>query len=305
MHKIVKKSIAAMLAVLLFACSFASCQDETSNEGEGITRGPNSIEAPETVPTSTTEPVPTETMPAETTAAAVTTTKPTTPAGTTQSSQNVANIASQSGASLALVSSLVNAFGFNYDAREGVFYTEIDSWQRSANYIKHYDSLAVFGNMRFVTNRIDFTYDGLDWRLQFWKGQYGAFGGAEIGIYNKIPGQTDELYYCADDDHLMSMSYTMYQTPADYRSGTTYFSRPWQKHWWLTGFKIGTVVPTDLVMSARLRTFDSAMALAMENGLKAAGFVPGDARTRMDSYRRSGFDFYILWYSAGELNYTP
>ena len=157
--------------------------------------------------------------------------------------------------------------------------------------------------MRFQTTRVDFTTDGLDWRIQLWKGQYGVFGGAEIGIYNKIPGQTEELYYCVDDDHMMYMSYTMYLTPADYRSGNAYFTRGWQKHWWLTGFKVGTVTPAEMVMSARIRTFNGAMATAMESGLQGAGFREGNATTQYDTYRRSGFDFYILWYQAGVLNY--
>ena len=86
---------------------------------------------------------------------------------------NTGDIAADSGASLKLVASLINAFGYNYDAEQGVFYTEIDSWQRSANYIQHYDALAPLGNMRFQTTRVDFTTDGLDWRIQLWKGQYG------------------------------------------------------------------------------------------------------------------------------------
>ena len=216
---------------------------------------------------------------------------------------NTGDIAADSGASLSLVASLINAFGYNYDAEQGIFYTEIDSWQRSANYIQHYDALAPLGNMRFQTTRVDFTTDGLDWRIQLWKGQYGVFGGAEIGIYNKIPGQTEELYYCVDDDHMMYMSYTMYLTPADYRSGNAYFTRGWQKHWWLTGFKVGTVTPAEMVMSARIRTFNGAMATAMESGLQGAGFREGNATTQYDTYRRSGFDFYILWYQAGALNY--
>lgn len=64
------------------------------------------------------------------------------------------------------------------------------------------------------------------------------------------------------------------------------------------------MTPTDMVMSARIRTFDSTMRDAMETGLVNAGFRKGDARSRMDTYRKSGFDFYILWHSAGETNYN-
>ena len=102
----------------------------------------------------------------------------------------------------------------------------------------------------------------------------------------------------------MYMTYDCYLTEKDYRSGNKFFTRGWQKHWWLTGFKVANVTPTDMVMSARIRTFDSTMRDAMEKGLVNAGFRKGDARSQMDTYRKSGFDFYILWHSAGETNYN-
>ena len=303
MHLTAKRTISAILAALMMIFVLTSCQ--SSEETPDITRGNGSIEAPTAAATTAAT---TGTTAATTgTTAAATTQKSNASSGSNNSSQSsqqtLANIAANSGQSVALVGSLINALGYNYDAKENVFYTELDSWQRSGNYMKHYDAIAAFGNMHYLTTRVDFNYDGLAWRLQFWKGQYGAFGGAEIGVYNKIPGQTDELYYCADDDHLMYMSYTLYKTPADYHNGVKYFTRGWQKHWWLTGFKPGTVSATDLVMSARIRTYDSQMAAAMEKGLLAAGFKQGDAQTKYDTFRRSGFDFFILWYSVGDTNY--
>lgn len=296
MNSTVKRAIAAMLAVMLIVCSFASCKkDDGDNE---ITRGANSIAAPETT-AAPTVPVTDETTTEEPSSAAVVSTAPNTTAGS-----KAENAANQSGIGLSLVASLINAFGYNYDAKEGVFYTELDSWQRSGNYIKHYDAVAPLGNMTFLTTKVDFDYAGLNWRLQFWKGQYGPFGGAEIGVYNKQPGQTDELYFCADDDHLMYMTYDCYLTAQDYRSGNKFFTRGWQKHWWLTGFKRATVTPTDMVMYARIRTYNSTMHSAMEQGLINAGFRKGDAQTQMDTYRKSGFDFYILWHSVGETNYN-
>lgn len=297
-----KRMFCMVLAALMILFSFTACNNE--EEDPGITRGTDSIQAPAV---TTTAPV-TEATTAATTGTTASTTKKRSSSNNsntpTKSQQDISDAANNSGQSLALVSSLINAFGFNYDSKEQVFYTELDSWQRSGNYIKHYDTVAAFGNMRYLTTKVDFNYDGLSWRLQFWKGQYGAFGGAEIGVYNKIPGQTDELYYCADDDHLLYMSYTMYKTPSDYHNGIKYFTRGWQKHWWLTGFKPGTATATDLVMSARIRTYDTQMASAMEKGLQAAGFKSGDAKTQYDTYRRSGFDFFILWYSVGTTNYN-
>ncbi len=302
MNLTVKRAIAAMLATLLIVCSFASCKKDDA--GEEITRGTDAIAAPETTattaaPTSDTD----ATTVAPATSNTTTTTKKNTQGGSS-TGDNVNQIANQTGLATSFIGPLINALGYNYDAKEGVFYTELDSWQRSGNYIKHYDAVAPLGNMTFLTTKVDFDYAGKNWRLQFWKGQYGPFGGAEIGVYYKTPGQTDELYFCADDDHLMYMTYDCYLTEQDYRSGNKFFTRGWQKHWWLTGFKVANVTPTDMVMSARIRTFDSTMRDAMETGLVNAGFRKGDARSRMDTYRKSGFDFYILWHSAGETNYN-
>lgn len=302
MNLTVKRAIAAMLATLLIVCSFASCKKDDA--GEEITRGTDAIAAPETTattaaPTSDT----TATTAAPATSNTTTTTKKNTQGGSSTGG-NVNQIANQTGLATSFIGPLINALGYNYDAKEGVFYTELDSWQRSGNYIKHYDAVAPLGNMTFLTTKVDFDYAGKNWRLQFWKGQYGPFGGAEIGVYYKTPGQTDELYFCADDDHLMYMTYDCYLTEQDYRSGNKFFTRGWQKHWWLTGFKVANVTPTDMVMSARIRTFDSTMRDAMEKGLVNAGFRKGDARSQMDTYRKSGFDFYILWHSAGETNYN-
>ncbi len=301
MNSTVKRAIAAMLAVMLIVCSFASCKkDDGDNE---ITRGANSIAAPETTaaPVATTEDTTATTEGTTETSNTTTTKKNNNKGGSTNA--NVDQIANASGVDESIVSSLIQAFGYNYDAKEGVFYTEKDSWQRSANFIPHYDAVAPFANMTYLTTTVDFDYDGLNWRLQFWKGQYGPFGGAEIGVYNKKPGQTDQLYFCADDNHMMYMTYDCYLTAQDYRSGNKFFTRGWQKHWWLTGFKMANVTPADMVMYARIRTYDSTMHSAMEQGLINAGFRKGDARTQLDTYRKSGFDFYILWHSVGILNY--
>lgn len=306
MQSTVKRTVALTLAVLLIVFTFASCKNEETQEE--ITRGSEVIAAPQTTANTTdTEP---DTTAEDTTAAttASTTKKPAAPqnnagGNNTPNNDKVNDAAQQNGIGVSLAASLINALGYNYDSKEGVFYTELDSWQRSGNYIKHYDMVAPLGNMIYLTTKVDFNYDNLNWRLQFWKGQYGPFGGAEIGVYYKVPGQTDELYYCADDDHLMYMEYDLYLSPSDYYSGTRFFRRGWQKHWWLTGFKGGKVDPQALVMKARIRTFDSTMRAAMEQGLISAGFSAGNSTTQMDTYKKSGFDFYILWHSAGKTNY--
>lgn len=104
-------------------------------------------------------------------------------------------------------------YGLRLRCRAGHFYSLMDSWQRDANFISQYDKYAaIFGNMRYLTTTVDFYYDGLDWRIQLWKGQYGPFGGGEVGVYTKDPETNDKLYNCADNDHLLNMYYDLYMT---------------------------------------------------------------------------------------------
>ena len=159
MHLTAKRTISAILAALMMIFVLTSCQ--SSEETPDITRGNGSIEAPTAATTAAT----TGTTAATTgTTAAATTQKSNASSGSSNSSQSsqqtLANIAANSGQSVALVGSLINALGYNYDAKENVFYTELDSWQRSGNYIKHYDAIAAFGNMHYLTTRVDFNYDG-------------------------------------------------------------------------------------------------------------------------------------------------
>lgn len=303
MNKTFKKMICAAMALCLVATAFSACGKKEGDEEETITRSPNAIITP-SAPETTTAPAETTTAP---TTAAPTTKAPAKPQPAAPSVQ----IPQGGGANSAdFIASMVQAFGFDYDAKEDVFYTSIDSWQRSGNYIGHYDAIAKFGNMRYKSVKADFSAPDkqgrtLDWRFQFWKGQYGPFGGAEIGVYYKIPGETEELYYCADDDHLMGMEYTIYRNADDYYASRRFFTRSFQEHWWLTGFKAKKekVNPDEMVMQARIRTYNGTMADAMTQGLLNAGFVSGDALTQMDSFYRSGNDIYILWHYAGFLNY--
>ena len=300
-----KKAIAMVMALGLLVTSFAACGKKEPIE-ETVTRGDAAIEAPETTTEeTTTEPTTVESDVKLTTTAASETTETTVP--TTAPPKNPGS-ALASGAALTV--GMIQAFGFDYDAKENVFYTKIDSWQRNAGFIPHYDALAVFGNMNYKTVKMDFTAsdaagETLNWRMQLWKGQYGVFGGAEIGIYTQKPGESTEYYACADDDHMIYMMYDLYLNEKDFQKNSLYFHRGWQKHWWLTGFKpLGkeSVNRDNMVMRARIRMLNEDMALQLEKGFRAAGFYPGDGKTMIDTYQRLGTDIFFVWQSIGDNN---
>lgn len=318
----------AVIALIMIACVFSSCKSKKDGDEE-ITRSNQVIAGPVTTAENSEATTGEETTGGETTAAATTAAAKassslsvpsvTTPDFNSTTSASGSSAASSMGSLGAAVlgalanadpetlAAFVNNMGFGYDADQGIFYSLMDSWQRDANFISQYDKYAaIFGNMRYLTTTVDFYYDGLDWRIQLWKGQYGPFGGGEVGVYTKDPETNDKLYNCADNDHLLNMYYDLYLTPNTYAVKNRFFYRDaWTGggHWWLTGFKMGSVNPNEMVMSLKIRMRSRKMANAFENGLQTAGFYRGNATSNYDSYYRNDTEFYILWYHTGNRNY--
>lgn len=137
--------------------------------------------------------------------------------------------------------------GFNFNFKDMVIYTVVDAWTREFGFAVMYDIIAnTVGVYDYETRRYHFDYDGLEWMIQVWKGTYYyVTNGAEIGIYNRVPGEEIGTYYnCVDDENMMEMQMTLSI------NGKKLFSMGPQKHWWLTGFHLsGTVYdPASLTM---------------------------------------------------------
>lgn len=208
---------------------------------------------------------------------------------------------------------VLNAAGYEYDAEQKIYYSTLNPWQRHFGFGDEYDIAAAYTNMRYTTLKIDFAYDGLLWRLQWWKGQYGALEGAEMGVYTKDPNDTSTTFYdCADNDHLLKMSFEYYRTVDDYNKKNMLFEREEQKHWWLTGFKFGYTVGSDKsVLKGTIEAEDDIMADGIEAGLKAVtdnkgkwnGFIESGTGTGRNYYVRNGNKFTVLWIDAGYENY--
>ena len=161
------------------------------------------------------------------------------------------------------VSEILNACGFEYDEKQGIYYSSLEPWQKNFGFNVIYDMSAPLAGMYYSTERVYFRYDNKDWMIQMWKGQYGITAGAEIGVYNK----TDKImqYDCVSEDEYLEMSFDFYN------QDKYVFSRGPEKHWWLTGFKIfnaGVPILIDLDMTIKFPT--NSMASAFEEGLKKA-----------------------------------
>ncbi len=191
-----------------------------------------------------------------------------------------------------------------YDTR-GFFYVEDDPWQRNFGFNRLYDIGAEYAVMYMNTVRVKFNYEGLDWMVQMWKGQYGyVFIGSEIGVYTKSQNQPIEHYNCASDNNLLKMQMTLY------RNNKRLFATDYATYWWTTGFVPGTIIDsagsyadrTELVMTARITLKDREMTNAFTKSLKANGFKDEgyvDASTP-DTFAVKEDDVYFCWQYLGQ-----
>ena len=160
--------------------------------------------------------------------------------------------------------------GFDYDSNQRIFYNPKYPWQRNFGFCEIYDVCAPVTMMFYDTQRFKFDYDGKNWMIQVWKGQYGITSGAEIGIYTKAPDRSIEFYDCASDEDCLAMSYDLM------KNGEIFFTRESDSHWWLTGFAPLTVTAAeDFEMRAKITTKDETMAAAFAGALEENGYVLG------------------------------
>lgn len=180
---------------------------------------------------------------------------------------------------------ILSACGFEYDEKQGIYYSSVNPWQKGFGFNVIYDMSAPLAGMYYATERVYFQYDNKDWMIQIWKGQYGMTAGAEIGIYNK----TDKImqYDCVSEEEFLEMSFVLYN------QGKKMFERGPEKHWWLTGFKILNIgVPILLDMDMTIKFPTKSMADAFEAGLKKAN---RDNLLDPMTYTRGAKSFTIHW----------
>lgn len=247
----------------------------------------------------------TTTKPAKTTTTTTTaaTTKASTPAKTNEKDP-ITSVSGQEALSQGgVVSYLWNPEG-------NFYYVEDNPWQRNFGFNVIYDWAAATMVMYYDTWRAYFDYDGLEWMIQAWKGQYGfLFIGGEIGVYNRTPGSlvaTSTHYNCADDDHLINMEMSIYYDARDGKGYQKLFTRAYYPHWWSTGFVDGHLAEykfndrSCLVQTARLTMYDEEMLAGFTAALDKIGFTRMDSVSQVtvgnsDTYAVSGLDVYYSW----------
>lgn len=163
--------------------------------------------------------------------------------------------------------------GYKYDIKQDIFYTEVDAWQRSAGYCKMYDEAAAPFGIIIDCEPIYFDCNEKSYMIEFWKGQYGITTGGEIGFYEvkqpdiSIPGVFEGTFYNSiANEELIKMSFILY------KNGEKLFIRK-ERHWWLTGFKLGEFSnPSELKMDIKITFRDWDMCNGFIEGLKRSNY---------------------------------
>ena len=204
---------------------------------------------------------------------------------------------------------------YQYSYVDDFYYTnDREAWQRDFGFGKVYDIAAPFVLLEYDYIRIFFTYEGKDWMLQMWKGQYGMiFYGSEIGIYNRdhVDDGVNEwtFFNCPGESDWLNMEMTLYhkQLNGEY---VREFTRNYDKYWWCTGFKNGhlrQVEPADeLCVEARITLKDEEMTNIIAKGLVECGFRQKNSKDAvgLDSFCVDGNDIYIIWQNISEAEST-
>ncbi len=177
--------------------------------------------------------------------------------------------------------------GYNFNFYEMVVYTTVDCWMRNFGFCLMYDILAnsMPISYSYITRRFKFEYDGLEWMVQIWKGNYFISNGGEVGIYSRDPAEARATFYnCATPEQELEMSLQILN------GNKVLVNRPLQRHWWISGFHLGTMryLPSVLTLKTTIVMPDEEMLEAFTAAI--------DANVMDDvTYSVDGLKVNIVW----------
>lgn len=178
----------------------------------------------------------------------------------------------------------VFGIGHNFNFYEMTIYSTVDCWMRNYGFCLFYDVAANLlpTNFKYITRRFKFSYDGLDWMIQMWKGNYFISNGGEVGLYWREKGQLGSFYNCATEEIPMSLQVSI--------GDKILVNRKLQDHWWICGFNIGEklYLPTALTLRSTIVMPDKEMLDAFTASIDAN--VMGDV-----SYTVDGLSVNVVW----------
>lgn len=180
----------------------------------------------------------------------------------------------------------MGGMGFNFNIAEMTMYATVDCWMRNFGFCLFYDIVA--GSMpwffNYNTRRFKFEYDGLEWMIQIWKGNYVITNGGEVGLYSRTADKWGSFYNCATDEQMLDMS--MQICAGD----KVLVNKPLQKHWWINGFNLSgrMYFPSTLTLKTSIVMPDEEMLSAFCESI--------DNHYRKDvSYTVDGLTVNLVW----------
>ncbi len=150
--------------------------------------------------------------------------------------------------------------GFNMNLSEMLVYATVNCWMRNFGFCYLYDVLAssmpYFFN--YNTRRFKFDYNGLEYMIQIWKGNYTVSNGGEVGVYCRDKAKFGSYYDCVNDEQMLEMSMQILH------GDKVLVNKPLQRHWWVNGFHLGTrlYLPESLTMKFSIVMADEEMLKA-------------------------------------------
>ena len=177
--------------------------------------------------------------------------------------------------------------GFNCSIYDLLVYAPISAWMRNFGFTMLYDLFCYTSPdwmWNYVTRRFHFDYDGKEWMIQIWKGNYLITNGGEIGLYNRDKKRAGTYYDCVSDEDMLEIGMSV-------RYGDDVLvSMPRTLHWWRNGFKMGKTLydPDALTLEGEIVMRDEAM---LEAFCKAI-----DRNYRHDvTYTVEGLTVFLTW----------
>ncbi len=187
--------------------------------------------------------------------------------------------------------------------------------QRKFGFNKVYDNFAGLANFYLDTIRVYFTYDGKDWLIELWKGEYAmASVGCEIGFYyNDKPSSTSngpldasvgekKHFKAVEDKDAMYCSMELWQyvksTDAEPVKRIDFGRR---RCWWAASFENGVLEKhsdrTSLVMRGTIEFPTYEMMELFVEGLEERGFIEGSTSTykNVERFTVSGKKVTVNW----------
>ena len=204
---------------------------------------------------------------------------------------------------------------YQYSYVDDYYYTnDKDCWQDDFGFARIYDLVAPYVLMEYDYNRVFFTYEGQDFMIQFWKGQYGLlFYGGEIGIYSK-PADGKEpgimTFYKKPPEEfwpMVEMSLYHQKITGEYERE---FTRDYDKYWWCTGFKDGHLriqePANELRIVGRITLPKPEMTEFFVQGLIDCGFKEATSKDNIptDHFYVDGDDVHVSWQDISEAENT-